>query len=196
MQAPFRALALAPVSVAPERQKAGIGSALVRSAVERARQAGWEAVFVLGDPAYYGRFGFDAHRAAGFSTPYAGEHFMVPASRRRFRPASARSITRRLSRRSTKPAQLVQDTQATAWRSTSRAARAGGSMAWYAVHTFDGPSSSSGGTVVDVVTFEAETDEEAIARGEARARVKLKGRFAHLIGPHGRFVHLYEEAKE
>ena len=79
MEAPFRALALAPVSVAPARQRRGIGSALIRSAVERAREEGWEAIIVLGEPGYYGRFGFDAAEAAGFTSPYAGEHFMVLA---------------------------------------------------------------------------------------------------------------------
>jgi putative acetyltransferase len=77
MTAPFRALALAPVSVAPERQNAGIGSNLIRAAVARARDGGWMAIFVLGDPAYYTRFGFDVRLAEGFSSPYAGAHFMV-----------------------------------------------------------------------------------------------------------------------
>ena len=77
MSAPFPALALAPVSVAPARQRRGIGSALIRTAIDRASESGWAAIFVLGDPAYYGRFGFDAAAAAGFTTPYAGPHFMV-----------------------------------------------------------------------------------------------------------------------
>ncbi len=34
-------------------------------------------MFVLGDPAYYGRFGFDAGAAHGYAGPYAGEHFMA-----------------------------------------------------------------------------------------------------------------------
>lgn len=79
MEAPFRALALAPVSVGPGRQRCGIGSALIRSAVNRAREEGWAAIFVLGEPSYYERFGFDAAAAAGFTSPYAGEHFMVLA---------------------------------------------------------------------------------------------------------------------
>jgi putative acetyltransferase len=79
MKAPFRALALAPVSVVPDRQGRGIGSMLVRTAIARAREGGWIAIFVLGAPAYYGRFGFDVELAAGFSSPYAGEHFMALA---------------------------------------------------------------------------------------------------------------------
>ena len=77
MEAPFRALALAPVSVAPSRQRSGIGSVLIRTAIERARAEGWTAIFVLGDPGYYKRFGFDRKLAAGFSSPYAGAHFMA-----------------------------------------------------------------------------------------------------------------------
>ena len=48
MDAPFPALALAPVSVIPARQRSGIGSALIQSAVNRARSEGWTAIFVLG----------------------------------------------------------------------------------------------------------------------------------------------------
>jgi putative acetyltransferase len=77
MDAPFPALALAPVSVIPAKQRSGIGSALVKSAVNRARNEGWAAIFVLGDPNYYERFGFDREAAAGFTSPYAGPHFMV-----------------------------------------------------------------------------------------------------------------------
>jgi putative acetyltransferase len=76
MNAPFRALALAPVSVIPPRQRQGIGTRLVRDALSRAKEAGWEAAFVLGEPKYYQRFGFSVEAARGFSSPYAGQHFM------------------------------------------------------------------------------------------------------------------------
>jgi putative acetyltransferase len=77
MHAPFPALALAPVSVIPTRQRSGIGSALIERAVSRARIEGWAAIFVLGDPNYYKRFAFSCEAAAGFSSPYAGQHFMM-----------------------------------------------------------------------------------------------------------------------
>jgi putative acetyltransferase len=77
MGAPFPALALAPVSVIPAKQRHGIGSALIKRAVDRARSEGWAAIFVLGDPNYYERFNFDTEAAAGFTSPYAGRHFMV-----------------------------------------------------------------------------------------------------------------------
>ena len=74
---PFGCLALAPVSVAPERQRQGIGSRLIEAAIAEAQDGGWRAIFVLGDPAYYSRFGFAAEAAAGFTSPYAGQHFMA-----------------------------------------------------------------------------------------------------------------------
>ena len=75
--APMRALTLSPLGVHPEVQRAGIGSALVRKGLERARQDQWQAVFVLGSPAYYGRFGFDAAAAQGYTSPYYGWPFMA-----------------------------------------------------------------------------------------------------------------------
>lgn len=50
--------ALGPIGVDPERQGGGIGSALVRAGLARAPGLGWRAIFLLGDPAYYARFGF------------------------------------------------------------------------------------------------------------------------------------------
>ncbi len=77
MAAPFRAVGLAPLSVLPDRQRQGVGAALTHAAIAEARRDGRDAMFVLGDPAYYGRFGFRADLAAGFASPYAGPHFMV-----------------------------------------------------------------------------------------------------------------------
>ncbi len=60
----FSGVGLAPVAVLPDFQSQGIGSKLIRDGLERCRQAGYDAVVVLGDPAYYSRFGFV--RAADF----------------------------------------------------------------------------------------------------------------------------------
>jgi putative acetyltransferase len=49
---------LAPVGVLPDEQARGAGSALIRAGLEASRTLGWELLFVLGNPAYYGRFGF------------------------------------------------------------------------------------------------------------------------------------------
>lgn len=77
--APFLALGLGPVAVLPERQRTGIGTRMIKEGLLRAKRAGWEGVFVLGEPAYYRRFGFDAGKAAGFASLYAGPHFMALA---------------------------------------------------------------------------------------------------------------------
>ena len=73
----YRALGLGPVAVLPERQRQGIGGALVREALRRADALGEELVFVLGEPDYYRRFGFSAEAAAPFSSPYAGPYLMA-----------------------------------------------------------------------------------------------------------------------
>jgi putative acetyltransferase len=64
--------ALAPLSVQPQRQRGGLGSALVRASLESAREFGCHGVLVLGDPDYYGRFGFSAAQAKGVITPFSG----------------------------------------------------------------------------------------------------------------------------
>jgi putative acetyltransferase len=50
---------LGPVGVEPALQGEGVGSALVRAALARAPDLGWRAVFLLGNPRYYARFGFE-----------------------------------------------------------------------------------------------------------------------------------------
>ena len=49
---------LAPMAVLPDRQRGGVGSALVHAGLAACRDAGADAVFVLGHPDYYPRFGF------------------------------------------------------------------------------------------------------------------------------------------
>ena len=51
---------LGPIAVAPDRQGQGIGSQLMRQAVAELRRLGAAGCVVLGDPSYYGRFGFTA----------------------------------------------------------------------------------------------------------------------------------------
>ncbi len=54
-----RVALLGPLAVAPDRQRQGIGGALLRAGLRRLAEAGAARVYVLGDPAYYGRFGFE-----------------------------------------------------------------------------------------------------------------------------------------
>ena len=58
----FPAVALAPLAVEPSFHGSGIGGALIREAHVRLKAAGEKLSVVLGEPAYYGRFGY-AHRA-------------------------------------------------------------------------------------------------------------------------------------
>lgn len=53
-----RLLGLAPMAVAPSEQGKGIGSQLLRGGLSAARDTGARAVVVLGEPAFYERFGF------------------------------------------------------------------------------------------------------------------------------------------
>ncbi|MEL6435602.1 MAG: N-acetyltransferase [Pseudomonadota bacterium] len=57
-EGPDRALVLGPLAVDPEWRDFQIGTELVRRVLADARLAGWKSVFALGEPDYYGRFGF------------------------------------------------------------------------------------------------------------------------------------------
>lgn len=74
---PVRSLALAPLAVLPDYREMLVGTELVRSAIERATEAGFEAMFVLGDPLYYERFGFISGPADRFDVSWQGPHFMA-----------------------------------------------------------------------------------------------------------------------
>jgi putative acetyltransferase len=70
------AASLAPLAVAPAVQRQGYGSSLVKRGIETVRGSGCEAIIVLGDPAYYRRFGFSADLARNLIAPFRGPHFM------------------------------------------------------------------------------------------------------------------------
>lgn len=67
---PFPILGLAPLAVAPGRQRRGAGSLLVRQGLAACRAAGCGLVLVLGNPDYYCRFGFVPARPLGLECPY------------------------------------------------------------------------------------------------------------------------------
>lgn len=73
----FRAAALGPVCAQIDRQRRGIGTVLIRAGLADCAQNAVEAVFVLGDPLYYGRVGFSVAKAAGIVCTYSGPHFQV-----------------------------------------------------------------------------------------------------------------------
>ncbi|MDM4721745.1 N-acetyltransferase [Micromonospora sp. WMMA1363] len=66
------ALALGPVAVARHRQRIGLGTAVVQAALDAATELGERLVVVLGDPAYYRRFGFGRADRMGLTSPWSG----------------------------------------------------------------------------------------------------------------------------
>lgn len=66
------ALGLGPLSVHPEFQGQGVGEALMREVLARAEESGETLVALVGDPGYYGRFGFVPARELDVSSPDAG----------------------------------------------------------------------------------------------------------------------------
>ena len=64
-----RLLELGPMSVRPERQRRGVGMALVRAALRAADARREPLVLVLGHPAYYPRFGFRRASLLGIVPP-------------------------------------------------------------------------------------------------------------------------------
>jgi putative acetyltransferase len=77
MRAPDRALGLGPVATGAEHRGAGVGSSLIESALALATADDWQSVFLLGDPAFYGRFGFDVDDAATYEGAFAGPYLQV-----------------------------------------------------------------------------------------------------------------------
>ncbi|MEE6258408.1 GNAT family N-acetyltransferase [Plantactinospora sonchi] len=66
------ALALGPVAVRPDRQRRGYGRDVVQAALDAAAELGERLVVVLGNPAYYGRFGFTPAARSGLTSPWSG----------------------------------------------------------------------------------------------------------------------------
>jgi predicted N-acetyltransferase YhbS len=73
------ALMLGPVAVDPSRQSLGVGSKLIRTALQRAADLGHGAVLLVGDAPYYERFGFSSDAAADLwlPGPYERSRFLA-----------------------------------------------------------------------------------------------------------------------
>jgi putative acetyltransferase len=77
-----KVLGLAPMAVVPAWQRRGMGAALLRESLQALRSADFRAVVVLGDPAYYSRFGFAPASQQGLIDTYGGgDAFMALALR-------------------------------------------------------------------------------------------------------------------
>jgi putative acetyltransferase len=75
----IKACVLAPLAVVPSFRHHGIGAGLVRHSLEWLRRDGYDLVVVLGEPHYYGRFGFDPKLAEKLKTPYDGPYLQALA---------------------------------------------------------------------------------------------------------------------
>lgn len=75
----LKLMGLAPMAVAPEHQRRGVGGALVRAGLDVCRKLGVDAVVVLGHPQYYPRFGFTQADRFGIECEYdaPAEAFMA-----------------------------------------------------------------------------------------------------------------------
>ena len=79
---------LAPVAVLPDDQRRGIGSRLIREGLAACERAGYGFVVVLGEPAFYRRFGFDRADRRGLGNEYGVDlAFMVLELRNHAIPA-------------------------------------------------------------------------------------------------------------
>jgi predicted N-acetyltransferase YhbS len=63
------ALVLGPLAVDPSCRKLGVGAALMNHALAAAKARSHDAVILLGDAAYYARFGFTAAKTCDLSLP-------------------------------------------------------------------------------------------------------------------------------
>ena len=75
---------IAPLGVVTGRQSDGVGSTLMAHLLDEASARAWSLLLLLGDPGYYGRFGFAPASALGISYGPAGvgnPHFMAHCSR-------------------------------------------------------------------------------------------------------------------
>ena len=71
-------LALAPVAVLPDHEKHGVGRRLIQNGLAECRAWGAGFVVVLGEPEYYGRFGFERASERGLHNEHGADAaFMV-----------------------------------------------------------------------------------------------------------------------
>lgn len=73
----LQAAALAPVSVLPALQRAGIGKALIEAGNAACATRNLSAIIVLGHADYYPQLGFSAALAESLQAPFSGPHFMA-----------------------------------------------------------------------------------------------------------------------
>ena len=67
-----KGVGLGPIAVAGQHRRQGIAEMLVQEGMSACREAGFGWAVVLGEPAYYSRFGFHPASACGLSDEYGG----------------------------------------------------------------------------------------------------------------------------
>ena len=75
-------LLLGPLAVQPELRGAGVGATLMRGSMKRAADMGHRLVLLVGDLAYYARFGFQPASPLGFVMPDEQPHRLLVAELR------------------------------------------------------------------------------------------------------------------
>ena len=83
--------ALGPVGVLPDAQGLGTGAALIRAGIEACRALDWRLLFVLGNPAYYARFGFVLAAPRGLH--YASHAFDAAFQLQELTPGALAGVT-------------------------------------------------------------------------------------------------------
>ncbi|HRQ23158.1 MAG TPA: N-acetyltransferase [Anaerolineales bacterium] len=68
---------LGPISVQPENQRQGIGSALIKDGLSKLRDMGAKGCVLEGDPNYYQRFGFKSYAGLFYENSPGPEYFMA-----------------------------------------------------------------------------------------------------------------------
>jgi putative acetyltransferase len=73
------AVALAPLAVHPDFQNRGLAGRLIEAGHDQLRLLRERLSVVLGEPGYYGRFGYSREAARGFASPYPPEYLSALA---------------------------------------------------------------------------------------------------------------------
>lgn len=76
-EGPVGGVSLAPVGVRPDCQDEGLGSVLIRTGLELLAERDEQVVLVVGNPAYYGRFGFSTAAGKRYPSRHSGPHLMA-----------------------------------------------------------------------------------------------------------------------
>lgn len=63
------AIMLGPIATAHSHERMGLAARLINHVIERAKKRGYAMIYLVGDPDYYGNFGFTAEKAADVFIP-------------------------------------------------------------------------------------------------------------------------------